>query len=90
MIVEPALTSRDDRERLTQLAFEVFNVAAYYAVDSAVASVYGVAKLSGVVLDIGYEKIGERAIPIPSMRGGLCSATYGIGADAKTCALEVS
>jgi actin-related protein 7, plant len=57
LMIEPALTSRSDRELLTQLMFEVFNVSNYYATDSAVASLAGVGKLSGVVVDIGYDKI---------------------------------
>ncbi|KAL4527792.1 hypothetical protein Ndes2526B_g08540 [Nannochloris sp. 'desiccata'] len=57
LMIEPALTSRSDRELLTQLVFEVFNVSSYYATDSAVASLAGVGKLSGVVVDIGYDKL---------------------------------
>ena len=57
LMIEPALTSRSDRELLTQLMFEVFNVSNYYATDSAVASLSGVGKLSGLVVDIGYDKI---------------------------------
>jgi actin-related protein len=56
-MIEPALTSRSDREILTQLMFEVFNVTSYYATDSAVASLAGVGKLSGVAVDIGYDKL---------------------------------
>ena len=67
LVVEPALSSRDDRERLAQLMFEVFNVSGYFATDSAVASLYSVGKLSGMVVDVGYEKIGE----------SLCWATGG-------------
>lgn len=54
--VEPALTSRDNRERLVQLMFEVFNVASYFATDTAVASLYSIGKHSGLVVDFGYEK----------------------------------
>jgi actin-related protein len=57
LMIEPALTSRSDRELLTQLMFEVFNVSNYYATDSAVASLAAVGKLSGVVVDIGFDKI---------------------------------
>lgn len=56
MMIEPAMTSREDRERLTQLMFEVFNVTSYFATDSAVASMYGIGKNSGIVVDLGYEK----------------------------------
>lgn len=63
VMVEPAFTSRDNRELLTQLMFEVFNVSGYFATDSAVASLYGIGKLSGLVVDLGFEKIGSDVLP---------------------------
>lgn len=55
--VEPALTSKSDRELLIQLMFEVFNVSSFFATDSAVASLYSIGKHTGLVVDFGYEKI---------------------------------
>lgn len=57
MMVEPALTCRADRERLTQLMFEVFNANGYFATDAAVASLAAVGRLGGTVVDVGYEKV---------------------------------
>eukprot|EP00890_Picochlorum_soloecismus_P004661 jgi/Picsp_1/5196/NSC_02559-R1_actin-related protein arp7 len=57
VIVEPALTPRLDRERLTQILFEKFNVNSLFVTDAAVASLYSVGKTGGIVVDIGYEKI---------------------------------
>lgn len=58
LLAEPLFTSRDERERLCQLAFEVFNVPAYHAADQAVLALYCVGRLSGLVVDIGLGKIG--------------------------------
>ena len=57
LMVEPALTSRSDRELLTQLMFETFNVSGYFATDSAVASLAAAGKVNGLVVDIGDQKI---------------------------------
>lgn len=59
VIVEPALTPRLDRERITQMMFEKFNVNSLFVTDASVASLYSVGKTGGIVVDIGYEKIGE-------------------------------
>lgn len=57
LLVDPPLTPRLHRERLCQLAFEVFNVQSYYTIDAAVSSLYAIGKLNGLVVDIGYEKM---------------------------------
>ena len=54
LVTEPILTSRADRDRLTQMMFESFNVAGLYIVDQPVAALYGVGKTSGVSVDVGY------------------------------------
>lgn len=59
IIVEPALTPRLHREILTQIMFEKFNVNSLFVTDASVASLYSVGKTGGIVVDIGYEKIGE-------------------------------
>jgi actin-related protein len=59
VIVEPALTPRLDRERITQMMFEKFNVNSLFVTDASVASLYSVGKTGGIVVDVGYEKIGE-------------------------------
>ncbi|PSC72499.1 Actin-related 7 [Micractinium conductrix] len=56
MLAEPNFISRDERERLCQLMFEVFNLSGYHAADQAVLSLYAVGRLNGTVIDIGYSK----------------------------------
>jgi hypothetical protein len=48
-----------DRERLTQLFFEQFNVTSLFLCDQAVLSLYALGKTSGTVIDLGYDKVGE-------------------------------
>jgi len=57
LIAEPLFMSRSDREKLTQLAFEVFNVEKYCAECQPVLSLFSIGKLNGVTVDIGCEKI---------------------------------
>ena len=58
LLAEPNFVSREERERLCQLMFEVFNLSGYYAADQAVLSLYGLGRVNGTVVDIGYGKIG--------------------------------
>ncbi|PRW56504.1 actin-related 7 [Chlorella sorokiniana] len=57
LLAEPNFLGRDERERLCQLMFEVFNVAGYYGADQAVCSLYALGRLGGTVVDIGHSKI---------------------------------
>mmetsp|Transcript_15911 Transcript_15911/g.34353 ORF Transcript_15911/g.34353 Transcript_15911/m.34353 type:complete len:377 (+) Transcript_15911:10-1140(+) len=57
VISEPVLTSRADREQLSQLMFEVFNVNGLFIQDQAVLSLFAVGKVSGCVVDIGHGKV---------------------------------
>ncbi len=68
LMAEPLLTSRDERERLTHLMFEGFNVSSYFASDQAVLSLFSMGKLSGIVVDMGYDKTG----PWGKAVGGVC------------------
>ena len=47
-----------EREKLTQLMFEEFNVAGLFLADQAVLSLYAIGKLSGLVVDMGHGKTG--------------------------------
>ena len=51
-----------DRERLAQLAFEVFNVAGLYFADQAALALYSIGKSTGIVVDIGHEKTGSTGL----------------------------
>jgi len=54
MITEPLFTSKADRERLTQMMFESFNVSGLYIAEQPVAALYAVGKVTGVSVDVGY------------------------------------
>ncbi|KAG2446435.1 hypothetical protein HYH02_008427 [Chlamydomonas schloesseri] len=62
MICEPLLTSRPDRETMTQLMFETFNVNSLFCQDQAVLSLYATGRTSGLVVDIGHDKIDFGAV----------------------------
>jgi actin-related protein len=47
-------TPRSNRERLTQMLFETFNVKGCYLLDSSVACLYAAGKTDGIVVDIGH------------------------------------
>lgn len=57
LFCEPVLTPREDRERLTQLAFEGLGATGIFVVDQAVLSLYAAGKTSGIVVDYGLDKI---------------------------------
>ena len=50
-ITEPLFTSKADRERLTQMMFESFNVSGLYIAEQPVAALYAVGKVTGVSVD---------------------------------------
>lgn len=57
VIAEPILTAKHDREHLTQLMFEVFNVNGMFVQDQAVCSLFAAGKSNGLVIDIGHGKV---------------------------------
>lgn len=57
MLCEPLLTGRTDRETMTQLMFEVFNVTGLFCQDQAVLSLFALGRTNGLVVDIGHDKI---------------------------------
>ena len=50
-----------DRERLTQLAFEKFDVAGLFLAEQSILSLYSVGKTTGLVVDFGHGKTGRCA-----------------------------
>ena len=48
-----------DREQLTQLAFEEFNMTGFFLCDQPVCSLYAVGRITGTVVDLGYAKTGR-------------------------------
>ena len=63
LLAEPLFTAKADRERLTQLAFEVFNVSGFFISDEAVLCLYAVAKQTGTMVDLGHSKTGALCDP---------------------------
>lgn len=57
MICEPLLTGRPDRETMTQLMFEVFNVTGLFCQDQAVLSLFSFGRTNGLVVDVGHDKV---------------------------------
>eukprot|EP00775_Hariotina_reticulata_P009584 gene9584-9747_t len=62
LFVEPLFTGKSERERLTKLMFEEFNVAGLYLHDAAVSSLFSTGKMAGCVVDIGHGKIDVAAV----------------------------
>lgn len=53
LLTDSVATSNKDREKITQIMFEVFNVPALYLAFSPVLSLYANGKTTGVVVDSG-------------------------------------
>ena len=53
LLTEAPLNPKNNRERITQIMFEVFNTPGMYIAIQAVMSLYSAGKTSGVVLDSG-------------------------------------
>lgn len=62
LLTESPLTSRESREKTTQIMFEVFNVPCLYVQSQAVLSLYSGGRTTGVVFDSGYGV--SHAIPV--------------------------
>jgi len=53
LLTEAPLNPRHNREKMTEIMFETFNVPALYVATQAVLSLYASGRTTGVVLDIG-------------------------------------
>ncbi|KAK2195285.1 bifunctional Actin family/ATPase [Babesia duncani] len=53
LLSEPPLNPKLHRERCCQMFFETFNVPALYMAPTAILSLYGTARTTGLILDIG-------------------------------------
>ena len=53
LLTEAPMNPKDNRERMTQIMFETFNVRRYYVAIQAVLSLYASGRTTGVVVDCG-------------------------------------
>jgi actin-related protein len=70
---------RSDRECLTQMLFETFNVRGCYLLDSSVASLYASGKTDGVVVDVGHtgtNVVQVRCPQLQSLPASECKLIY--------------
>ena len=56
LLTEPILNPKKNREKMTEVMFETFNVPAFYLANQAVLSAYGNDRVTGLVLDSGVDK----------------------------------
>jgi actin-related protein 9 len=59
MLIVSHHLSVSDKERITQLFFEEFGVPAFAMDDAGLLSLYAAGVLTGIAVDIGYEKTGN-------------------------------
>merc|ERR1739848_909252 len=53
LLTEAPMNPKDNRERMTQIMFETFNVRRFYVAIQAVLSLYASGRTTGVVVDCG-------------------------------------
>ncbi|KAK7094555.1 actin, cytoplasmic-like [Littorina saxatilis] len=51
LLTEPPLTPKADREKMTQIMFETFNVPAFYLAVESVLDLYAIGRVTGIVLE---------------------------------------
>jgi actin-related protein len=60
MLVASQHLSSPDKERITRLFFEEFGVPAFAIYDAGLMALYAAGVLTGLAVDIGYEKTGTK------------------------------
>lgn len=55
ILIEPKCCTKQDREKMTKIMFEIFNVPALYILNPAYSSLCSIGQQTGIVLDSGYE-----------------------------------
>ena len=59
MLIASRHLSASDKERITRLFFEEFGVPAFAIYDAGILGIYAAGVLTGITVDIGYEKTGN-------------------------------
>ena len=62
LMTEPCLNPKTNREKMTEIMFEKFNVPAFYLANQAVLAAYAHGRVTGLVLDSGVDKTD--AVPV--------------------------
>ena len=62
LMTEPCLNPKTNREKITEIMFEKFNVPAFYLANQAVLAAYAHGRVTGLVLDSGVDKTD--AVPV--------------------------
>ena len=62
LLTEPPLNPKANRERMTQIMFETFNVPALYIFEQAVLALFASGRTTGCVLDSGEDR--SHAVPV--------------------------
>lgn len=62
LMTESSTSVKSNRERMTQILFETFNVPAFYVCVQAVLALYATGRTTGIVLDCG--AAGTQVVPI--------------------------
>lgn len=62
LVTEPAWNTKENREKMTELAFEQFKTPAFYSADRAVLAAFASGKGTALVLDVGEDS--SSVIPI--------------------------
>ena len=58
MLIASHRVCNPDKERITQMFFEEFRVPAFAIYDAGLLALYAAGVLTGITVDIGYEKTG--------------------------------